>query len=234
MKMFLSVLVAGLMVVSSAFAADETSSRLIQKYLDLAEELSVARANQQVCDVNAYPNEILSLLENASYLDGFQPSQIGPVTRQELKDSLRFKEVAGEFKPWEVKTAEQWSKVLARTSFNSPPMGVFGSLKNIEFLPNGRLKQTELVSEDAMDFVTVISHGTWAVHVKETRTSRLVRVALTLPGKDGKSKTTVFRLSRSEHDYKTWILHVKPNGDEKTGDIENVRFYNEIVGECEA
>lgn len=240
MKVFLSVLTAAILAVGSAFAADDTNTRLISKYLDLAEELAVARVQDQVCDTGAYQSVILDLLEGAQNIPGFDPAKIGSTTRQELKETLRFKAVTGEFTPWDsTLTKEQWTKLLEGTSFNSQPMGVYGSLRHIELLPNGKLKQSSVeVLDEAPWTKTVISHGTWSVQVKKEFVSEgyraLIRVALTLPGKDGKAKTIVLRLSQSDYDHKSWILHTKPAEDEHRGHYNNIRFYNEIVDECEA
>lgn len=236
MKLFSVSALAVLVSAVSAFAAD--SSSVIHKYLDLAEELSVARTQSLVCDVGAYQSEILNLLEAAYTIDGFDPSQIGPVTRQELGQTLRFKTVTGEFKDWETKTPVQWTKVLANTEFNSAPRGAYGSLETLTLLENGVVKQELRYFDDNEEINTKISHGTWSVQVKKEFVSEgyrdVVRVALTLVGRDGKKKTRVFRLSYDYENSKTWILHTKSLKEDGRNDYNNIRFYNEIVDECEA
>lgn len=230
-----------MMTVSVAFAKDAekkeknkrdpASPALVQAYLEVAEQLSIERKNGNVCDSNAYPGEVLQMVLAASGLESFTPSLVKQTTREQMSKIIAFKEIMGQFSE-DDRSVGNYKKALENADFYSPAMGVMGSTTKMELLPAGKMKMS-IRSWDNDDIRTDVYEGTWQVSAPTKRSDGLMRLSIIYNGKKGQ-KTLVYRLGFTyEGGRKMWILHNKRNPSSRQIEYQYIKFFNEIIDECE-
>ncbi len=215
-------------------ARSPSSLKLVQAYLDLAEELALSRVDGKTCETNAYQSEIFKLIQSATSIEGYSPELVKTTTRNELGKMLSFKELIGQFDS--SKGESEYRKSLENTEFNSAAAGVYGSSSTLRLFANGKLEAVVLESSDKDDdFKRVKKSGTWNIKFSNESGSQsaLARIVFVYPLKNGKMKTYVYRLSfKYDNGRKIWILHNKTKKSSNEVDFTDVKYFNEIIDEC--
>lgn len=208
------------------------SPGLVNAYLEVAEQLATERVNGRVCETNAYPGEIMNMVQSAAFLEDFSANLVKKNTLSELGKVIAFKELTGQFDSLN-ETVENYTKALVNSNFYAPAAGVMGSSSTIEFLAGGKAKVSVAVWEND-EIKHKVYEANWQVFAPTKKTNGLFRIGMSY--QTGKTlHKEVFRLdAKYEDGHKMWFLH-SSRGHKGSGVApQKIKYYNEIIDECSA